>query len=123
MPRVAGRPASAFVLLLMLATIWQSCLLGTHSHAGQPRLSATASQQQQVGKAPSPVRRLPLPADHCPLCQEAASAGVYLPVLPAVLAAPFPLAAWHAQSDSRRPVDRQRSHAWRSRAPPTLLQA
>ena len=122
-PRAAtGGVRAAVVLLLLLATIWQSCLLGTHNHLRQSPVSLS-SITQQIGKAPLPSREAPLPADNCPLCQEAANAGNYLPVVPVVIVPPAPVVAWYGQTDTRQIADRQRSHDWRSRAPPLPLQA
>ena len=119
---VAGGLRAALVLLLLLATVWQSCLLGAHHHFRLPPVAA-AGLDQAIGKAPAPSHDAPLPADNCPLCQEAAHGGTYLPPAPVAIAPPAPGIIWYTDTAAPQIVDRQRSHGWRSRAPPASLHA
>ena len=116
-------PRFAIVLAMLLALLWQSFVTQTHIHA-DPIGYATAiadstgtPAQLKAGQAPSD-----LPAT-CPICQEIAHAGSYLSPTAVAFQPPAQVQVWRAVAISRALTLRQRSHAWRSRAPPLPLQA
>lgn len=113
------------LLLALLAFSWQSFIVETHLHASKSgpvaasagHADAHAHARAKTGQPPSDL------PDSCPLCQEQASAGDYL--LPTAIAFPAPEAGavWFAATPTLALALHQRSHAWRSRAPPRPFQA
>lgn len=107
----------ALVGALLLSLSWQSVVLQTHQHFSPLARAATASGTS-VSNGQSPAD---LPAN-CPICRELAHAGPVVLPAPVALDAPAPLVFWFAVSVLLGLALVQRSHAWRSRAPPALLQ-
>jgi hypothetical protein len=113
----------AILLAVLVAFSWQSFLTQTHEHFGSERFASTAfgdaaaSPRQDERKTPS---NLP---DNCWICRAVAHADHLL--LPQVLEAGVAPTTdfWFALPPPRGPALGQRSHAWRSRAPPSQLQA
>lgn len=107
-----------FALLLVLALWLQGCVVAAHVHeqVGEPSVSVAAGPDVQ--RAPTDHRRVPPAPDSCPLCQQIAAAGAYLPASSVAFAVPARHAAWYAAAALGRALPRQRSHAWRSRGPP-----
>ncbi|MDF0489924.1 hypothetical protein PX554_17450 [Sphingomonas sp. H39-1-10] len=115
---VPGMARFCFALLLAVALWLQGCVVAAHFHE-QPRFPAfSAAAGADIQRAPVDHRRAPTAPDSCPLCQEIATAGAYLPASPGAFAVPAPHAAWYAAVALWRALPRQRSHAWRSRGPP-----
>jgi len=108
----------AVFLVTLFAFSWQSYVTQTHLHfhsGANPTTFVAGNDgtvQLDVGRSSSD-----LPAD-CPICQEIAHAGHYLPSVPLVFQAPESVAVWLAILLPLKPASRQRSHAWQSRAPP-----
>lgn len=109
---------AAFALLLVVALWLQGCVVAAHVHE-QPR-SPAVSTAAGADFQPVPLdhRRPPTAPDSCPLCQEIATAGAYLPAPSVDFTVPAQHAAWYAAVALWRTLPRQRSHAWRSRGPP-----
>jgi hypothetical protein len=112
----------AIFLALIAALTWQSVLTQTHRHYTTRTTStlampaAQAIPQQRDDQPPSPL------PDNCSACRQMAQAGQFvLPSVPTV-DAPGPAPIWYVQSTTVDPGPATRSHAWRSRAPPTPLQ-
>lgn len=108
-----------FLLFLIVIACWQSCVVGTHFH-GRAQSSVAATGSTTLAQRPPIDRRGPGPADNCPLCQEAAIAGVYIEPGPIALPQPSAIIAWYHQAGSLLSIGGQRSHGWRSRAPPKI---
>jgi len=105
-------------VLLGMALWLQGCVVAAHFHE-QPRFSAfSTATGAEVQRAPLDHRRVPTAPDSCPLCQEIATAGAYLPAPSVEFALPAQHAAWYAAMALWHTLPRQRSHAWRSRGPP-----
>lgn len=109
---------ACFALLLVLALWWQGCVVAAHSHQ-PPR----ATHGSDIQRAPTDDQRPPVAPDSCPLCQEIATAGAYLPAASVDVAVPAPHIGWYVVAALWHALPRQRSHAWRSRGPPTTPQA
>lgn len=125
MPLAAPRRQSGFaalILALLLAVTWQSFVTQTHNHYDQGFASAGVQANGGLaGKAgKSDPSRLP---DNCSICREIAHAGPVLLSAPVEIAAPIAIALWIAVVLPLGLALVSRSHAWRSRAPPKLLQA
>lgn len=117
-------PVRYLVLLAaLLGFSWQSVLAETHRHAPSETASRTVAAEQDGHGQGS---RRGAPADtpaSCPICRELAHVNYYLPPAPLAFDAPRPVVA---PVLAALPVARSissRSHRWRSRAPPLLLQA
>ncbi|WP_137861693.1 MULTISPECIES: DUF2946 family protein [unclassified Sphingomonas] len=108
------------MLTAILAFLCQSLVIQGHLHANPVTHAAGASPVEA-----SSISTAALSGEDqspCPICQEIAQAGTYLPVASATFVPPTPIALWRAVTSSLELALRQRSHAWQSRAPP-LLQA
>ncbi|NYT42549.1 hypothetical protein HZY97_17385 [Sphingomonas sp. R-74633] len=115
---------ASLLLLAMLAFTWQSFVTQTHRHpgAGGYALGLTAkaiagAEAHKSGQVP------PDTPDNCPICQEIAHGGAYLAPAPIPFHAPAAIAAWFAVTLLLAVALQQRSHGWRSRAPPLRIQA
>lgn len=108
---------------MTLSLSWQSLLTQTHRH---PASSLAPIAAKLLGTTPS--ANLPdgkssdQPAD-CPICRQIAHAGHYLTPEPGAFHTPIATAFSFAVPVVFHTAIVQRSHAWQSRAPPTLLQA
>lgn len=111
--------ASSLFLALLLAVLLQSYVGATHHHLRHPAPHATTTAGFNLEHSPTHEHRGPAAPDPCPICEEIAVAGAYLPAPSLDILAPTPFAAWYPEVTSRRAVPRQQSHAWRSRGPPT----
>ena len=111
--------ASGLLLALLLALSFQSYVVGAHHHLRQRALHATTTASFGLEHSPTHGHRGPAAPDHCPICEEIAVAGAYLPAPSLDILAPTPFATWYPEVASRRAVPRQQSHAWRSRGPPS----
>ncbi len=110
----------AFLLVLFVALSWQSYLIGTHVHPAASLSSISSGIGTGAAQLASRDRQLPNAPDTCPICQELAQAGHYLPPAPIVFDAPLLAVALLAVVAACFPtVQRRRSHDWRSRAPPS----
>ncbi len=104
------------LLAALLAFSWQSFLIQTHRHYDRASVSSASASRQSNRQLPADT-----PAN-CPICSEIAHAGPVMLPTPIEIIAPAP-ATFHAADT--RPLGLslvQRSHAWRSRAPPHHLQ-
>jgi hypothetical protein len=126
-PPHSGRRLSAgwvAVLLAMLVVFsWQSFVAETHNHFARASIAttgnaiapATTTSSDQNSPFDSPA--------NCPICREIAQSAAYLPPAPIVLPAPQAMLVWLVSGLSFGLILEQRSLGWRSRAPPTQLQA
>lgn len=110
----------AIMAAVLVAFSWQSFVTQTHRHFDDEAFSAATTgiaSPESDRKAPSSL------PDNCTMCREIAHSGQL--VLPAAIAfdAPVATAFWLADSALPGLALGQRSHAWRSRAPPYQLQA
>ena len=118
MPVLSRAVRGGFAALLVLALWMQACVVAAHVHE-QPRSTAFShATGAEIQRTPLDHRRPPTAPDSCPLCQEIAAAGAYLPAPSVEFALPAQRAAWYAAVALWRALPRQRSHAWRSRGPP-----
>ncbi|MHA6720852.1 DUF2946 family protein [Sphingomonas sp. RS6] len=108
----------AALLLALLALSWQSVIVRAHVHAGAARAAPHTH-----GAAQTPDRSPGEPDKDCPLCQALEFAGNYLLPNPVVFQASEPAPVWFTFTLSLALALRQRSPAWRSRAPPLRIQA
>ena len=123
-PNIALRARRfAIAVAILLAILWQSFVTQTHIHAGPvgyvSMVSADAGASPRL-KAGQPLSELPAV---CPICQEIAHTGSYLTPTAVALQPPVSVSLQRAIAPSLAQTLHQRSHAWRSRAPPQLLQA
>jgi hypothetical protein len=118
-----GRPRLALLLALLLSLFGQSLLTQTHVHVDPQARTLLSSP---YGDAPVRVAHRHHSSHgsaNCPICREIAQAGQYLPAAPpapapvGLVLAPAPL------PPATGIPGRSRSHAWRSRGPPTTLPA
>jgi hypothetical protein len=124
--RVSGAHALwvALLLVTLLAFGWQSFVTQTHRHFGERVVVAGLSVQSPGGTDARKSGQAPADSpDNCPICQEIAHGGVYLLPTPIALPVPAVLAAWFGVALLLALALQQRSHDWRSRAPPRFLQA
>jgi len=113
---------AAVLFAALLAFSWQSFVVQTHIHFEPYPASGVAIGHSAVAD-PGPARG---PADtpaNCPICHEIAHGGVYLLPTLAAFEAPAPAPVWQPVTTQLAHLASKRSHAWRSRAPPALLQA
>jgi hypothetical protein len=106
----------------MLAVLLQAGVIQTHNHLASGIVTANdqlvvPAFARAVGTVASDKSR-PTAPPVCPLCEERALFGSYVPAAPAIVAAPVVAAAWYALTRIFSSIGRQASHAWRSRAPP-----
>jgi len=111
--------ASSLLLALLLALSLQSYVVGAHHHLRQRAPYATTTASASLEHSPAHEHRGPASPDSCPICEEIAVAGAYLPAPSVDILAPTPFATRYPEAPSRRAIPRQQSHAWRSRGPPT----
>lgn len=116
--RGAGRRMSAGFLAVFVAALlaftWQSFVTQTHIHPDTlPVAAAHAAGAQLAPTQPAPER----PID-CPICHAAALSGHYLTPGQALVLAPVVITVWRFTAAMLAPSRSDRSHAWRSRAPP-----
>lgn len=120
---------AAVIVAALFAMLWQSFVVGAYGHAhhhAAPLVHIAAAQGvagAQGATAASdddPARQDP--AD-CPVCWEMAHDGVFLLPDIAVFRAPEPETLWRDTRPTAHADRSGRSHAWRSRAPPRILQA
>lgn len=112
----------ALVLAALFTFSLQSFVTQTHLHleaVGAPGSTFVQTGDDHRGHHDSS----PDSQDDCPLCHAADQAGHYL--LPTAFAfdAPLPAPLWRAPVALVGKADGQKSHAWRSRGPPTTLHA
>jgi hypothetical protein len=109
-------------LTALLAFLCQSFVTQTHLH-----LDPAARAVALAGPAASPVALKagqPSPdVPDCPICREISHGGTYLPSVPVAIQTIAPVTVWQVVLPPRALAPSQYSHAWRSRAPPTHLQA
>lgn len=119
-PAGAVKRASWFAMMMavLLAFTWQSFVTQTHRHYDASSTKTASLALQQAGKS-SPSD---LPAT-CPICSELAHAGQVILPTPVTIAAPAESPVWLATTTPLALSRADRSHAWRSRAPPLSLQA
>lgn len=109
------------VLFLMLAVLLQAGVIETHNHLASTLAAATSQQlvPANVSAATIVASGKSQPATPaCPLCEERALFGSYMPAVPVAVIVPVAIASWYAPARLLSSAGRQVSHAWRSRAPP-----
>ncbi|MBV9747249.1 MAG: hypothetical protein JO157_00390 [Acetobacteraceae bacterium] len=117
-----GNRASVLARLLHVIALallaWQALVVQVHLHAPEAPVGATPAAVAQAGAQLSPTRHRPDSPLDCPICREIAHAGHYLTPDPVAYALPIAVAAWLSVAPLPKLLLGQRSHAWRSRAPP-----
>ena len=103
----------AVLLVSLIAVTWQSFVTQTHIHPSAP----ASGSQSATAQFSRPIPKSGLPID-CPICHDSALAGHYLSSGAPVLLAPIPAILWLFVAAPLVSGRRDRSHAWRSRAPP-----
>ena len=107
---------------LLIALCWQSLVTQTHLHAGSNAPASGGAIVWSVGENLTAGQTGPQdPPDNCPICHDVTQAGFYLLADAIVLAVPAVLLHWQAVPGSTAWSVRRRSHAWRSRGPPSAL--
>jgi hypothetical protein len=122
-PGLAARPAGgvkratwfAMMMAILLAFTWQSFVAQTHRHYDASAAKTAALQQGGTSSPDQPAS--------CPICSELAHAGQVILPAPVTIAAPAEAPVWLATTAPLALSRSERSHAWRSRAPPLPLQA
>lgn len=112
----------AALLLALLAFSSQSFVVRTHVHR-EARIAGAAAMAGHGDTGGVRIANAEAPLDwpdDCPLCRELVAAGDYLASAPARFMPPPPAARWFAAVAPLVAALRQRSHIWRSRAPPIL---
>ncbi|WP_150126868.1 hypothetical protein [Sphingomonas panacis] len=117
-PALSRAVRGGFFALLVLALWLQGCFVAAHVHEQPRSIAFSAATGADIQRAPLDRRRSPTTPDSCPLCQEIATAGAYLPAPSVEFALPTQHAAWYAAMALGHTLPHQRSHAWRSRGPP-----
>jgi hypothetical protein len=116
--RGAGQRLSAGFLAVFVAALlaftWQSFVTQTHIHPEAPPGTVT----HVVGAQLTPTQPTPERPIDCPICHAAALSGHYLTPGPALVLAPVVITVWRFTTTALAPSRSDRSHAWRSRAPP-----
>lgn len=114
---------TALLLAVTLSLSWQSLLTQTHQHPASTFAPIAAKLLGTNASADLPDRKSSdQPAD-CPICRVIAHAGHYLSPALGSFDTPIATAFSFAAPAALHTAIVQRSHAWQSRAPPTLLQA
>lgn len=117
----------ALLVAALFAILFQSVIVQAHTH---------------VHRAVAPIVHVPVDGarahavlgaaddgstqqdeSDCPICWEMAHAGAFVLPQDTVLRIPEPSAIWRGALPQSISARNGRSHAWRSRAPPLLLQA
>jgi len=117
----------ALVLFAALAALcWQSIVLPGHFHQidrNAPAIEAPAIAPAAVSQDGNHGKRSGSSdtTGDCPLCHELAFAGLYLPPPPVDFTLLLLPVFWLPVPEILRDAFRQRSHDWRSRAPPRPL--
>lgn len=110
------------VVTLLLAVSWQSFVIQTHRHV-DPAVSTIASALTVTApdKIQLPGKKAPvdLPTN-CSICRATAHAGHALLPAPVAIEAPVFASYWITQVTPQGLTLAGRSHAWHSRAPPSL---
>jgi hypothetical protein len=113
----------AVLLAMLMAFSWQSFVAQTHNHFAAPPIS-TPDGTVGVGSASTSDRNSPFDSPaNCPICREIAQSAAYLPPAPIMLPAPQAMLVWLVAGLAFGLILERRSLGWRSRAPPTPLQA
>jgi hypothetical protein len=119
----ASRARWLVLFAALLAFSWQSMVAATHLHSPSESTSRTVIVKQSAHGQPA-QRRAPTDSpETCPICRDLAHANYFLPPAPIVIDAPRPVVSLALSATSVTLALPQRSHRWRSRAPPLLLQA
>jgi len=105
--------SSMMIALALLAL--QAFIVQTHVHA--------APLQPSVALANGHTAQLPDAQPTCPICEDLALFGHYVPPVPVTLALSATVAFWFQPRAGIADAPRAISHRWRSRAPPSLFQA
>lgn len=113
---------AAVLFAALLAFCWQSFVVQTHVHF-EPNAGVGAASGQTSSMNSDPFKGPTNTPTSCPICQEIAHDGVYLLPTPVEFDAPEPAPFWQPVATSLVRLVTKASHAWRSRAPPTQLQA
>ena len=122
-PALSAR-RTAVLLAALLAFVRQGFVTQTHEHFAIAAASTLQSTKALGGAEIRTGQPLPDQPANCPICQDIAHAGAYIAPTP-------PIAFYATAAATLSPVAppslaftvRERSHAWRSRAPPAQLQA
>ncbi|MGN6377112.1 MAG: hypothetical protein ACTHMG_16375 [Sphingomonas sp.] len=112
----ARQLSTRFLIILAIALAafaWQSFITQVHVHGAPQAASRTLAGAQLSRPAPPPN----LPID-CPICHDAAVAGHYLSPGPVLVLAAIAGVDWRPVAGALHSAPLQRSHRWRSRAPP-----
>lgn len=113
----------ALLVAALFAILFQSVIVQAHAHTHHDMAPAVRSVATHALTGVADDGSTQPDESDCPICWEMAHAGVF--VLPGdpVFLAPETSAIWVAALLPSVSVRNGRSHAWRSRAPPLLLQA
>ena len=119
----------ALILAVLFAVLWQSFVVGAYGHAHRAAASmaqvtaphgGAVAHGHRAASGDEPGRQ---ESDDCPICREITHDGVFLLPEIAAVHAPEPETLWRATRPTAHADRSGRSHAWRSRAPPQILQA
>lgn len=124
-PGWRGSSARLIRALALLLLAWQAVLTQSHFHVtGEPiggaRTIAASTGAPPSARLSSSPHRSDDPVD-CPVCREIAHAGHYLTPAPVLVDRPAGMAPWLAATALTVARGLERSHSWRSRAPPVSL--
>jgi hypothetical protein len=125
-PRPGRRLGAAWVAVLLAMLVvfsWQSFVAETHNHFARASISTAANATAPVTTSSSDQNSPFDSPANCPICREIAQSAAYLPPAPIVLPAPQAMLVWLVVGLAFGLILERRSLGWRSRAPPTQLQA
>ncbi|QNA84183.1 hypothetical protein G4G27_09440 [Sphingomonas sp. So64.6b] len=120
--RAAAQTATAWraVVFAVLALFgWQSVVLQSHVHLAPKILERATDQHPVATQLMSGHHENGDPAD-CPICRDIDDAGQYLTPSSIAIDRHIVVPTWTSALLMLLVLDRQRSHSWQSRAPPTL---
>jgi hypothetical protein len=113
------RPGSLVIILAaMMALLWQSCVTQSHTHFDRHAAVESAGQLSKLATGNPPLDS----TDNCPVCREIAHAGHYTMSAAITFHLPRAVSREHYITSTLTLPRKARSHSWRSRAPPQLLQ-
>lgn len=108
---------NAFLLASLIAFLWQGFATGTHLDFAPGTFAAASSDSVSTSRVTHPMVPGERPFD-CPTCRDASIAGHFLSPADFVFLTVLAAAPWLAAVAILLPSLAQRSHIWRSRAPP-----
>jgi hypothetical protein len=111
-----GIGARLLALVVLVALVWQALLVQGHSHANSP-IAGTRDVARSAARITANVDYLPAPAV-CPLCEEQALSGSYVPIDAVAVPAQMPFAASYRLAYYPAAIATRAYYGWRCRAPP-----